>query len=244
MNQPQHNHDHLFDCLVDGELSQAQYQALLAALDDEPGGWRRCALSFLEGQALEQELGSLRRERVEAPPTAPPAANVSRAGVRIGAPWIALAMVASFLVAFGLGLAIRRDSSPSATGAPAPQVAENDPPPAAVPTALPNRNNSALAKDDARGNQPLGNVTLVVDGNAASPQQRVEVPVYSYDQVGQDYFASEHMALPPEVRDMLQRSGHELRRRQQLVPLQLENGQQAVFPMEEVEIVPVRMPAF
>ncbi len=66
-----------FDRLVDGELSSAEYQALLAALDEEPGGWRRCALSFLEAQALERELGSLRRERIE-PVAAPLPAPVHR----------------------------------------------------------------------------------------------------------------------------------------------------------------------
>ena len=33
-----------FDRLVDGEISAADYKALLASLDDEPGGWRRLAL--------------------------------------------------------------------------------------------------------------------------------------------------------------------------------------------------------
>ena len=46
-----------FDRLVDGELSAEEYRTLLAALDDEPGGWRRCALAFLEAQSLGRELG-------------------------------------------------------------------------------------------------------------------------------------------------------------------------------------------
>jgi hypothetical protein len=87
-------------------------------------------------------------------------------------------------------------------------------------------------------------VTLVVDGQEPSQQQRVEVPVYNYDQVGEDYFTADQTVLPPEMRELLERSGHELRRHRQLVPLPLENGQQGVFPMEEFEIVPVRAPAF
>jgi hypothetical protein len=44
--------------LVDGELSSAEYQEALLALEDDPSTcesntWRRCALSFLEAQAFE-----------------------------------------------------------------------------------------------------------------------------------------------------------------------------------------------
>jgi anti-sigma factor RsiW len=43
--------DHLIDRLVDGELDEADREALLRRLDREPGGWKRCALAFLEAQA-------------------------------------------------------------------------------------------------------------------------------------------------------------------------------------------------
>ena len=54
-----HEHEHAttlplddsrFDRLVDGELSEEERRELLAGLDAEPGGWRRCALAFLESQ--------------------------------------------------------------------------------------------------------------------------------------------------------------------------------------------------
>ena len=48
------------DRLVDGELSAQEYRALLAALDEEPDSWRRCAMAFLEAQTLGQELCRLR----------------------------------------------------------------------------------------------------------------------------------------------------------------------------------------
>ena len=40
------------DRLADGELPAEDYRALLAALDVEPNGWRRCALALLEAQAF------------------------------------------------------------------------------------------------------------------------------------------------------------------------------------------------
>ena len=41
----------VLDRLVDGELDGPARTAALRALDAEPGGWRRCALTFLEAQA-------------------------------------------------------------------------------------------------------------------------------------------------------------------------------------------------
>ena len=56
MNDDNQQDDILFDRLVDGELSAAERQQLLASLDDRPGGWRRCALAFLEAQTWRSDL--------------------------------------------------------------------------------------------------------------------------------------------------------------------------------------------
>src|SRR5262245_54952528 len=92
--------------LVDGELSPEEYRALLASLDEEPGLWRQCALAFLEAQALRHELGNVRSGldvRECAPLTSDVAPTTSTAWDKLQ---ILLAVAASFLVAFGLGLAV------------------------------------------------------------------------------------------------------------------------------------------
>ena len=48
--------DAWIDRLVDGELSEADYRAVIAALDRHPAHWRRCAQAFLEAQALRGDL--------------------------------------------------------------------------------------------------------------------------------------------------------------------------------------------
>src|SRR5688572_21196483 len=55
------NDDRRMGRLVDGELSPEEYRALVASFDDEPGAWRRCALAFLEAQALGFDLSHIRR---------------------------------------------------------------------------------------------------------------------------------------------------------------------------------------
>ena len=42
--------DRLLDRLVDGELSDIERRELLLHFENEPAGWRRCALAFLEDQ--------------------------------------------------------------------------------------------------------------------------------------------------------------------------------------------------
>lgn len=228
-----HPDDTRFERLADGELSPAEYQTLLASLDDEPGGWRRCALSFLEAQALTRELGSLRRERVELPPPVTQAAPLKAR--RIGYPLMALAMAASFLLAFGLGMAIRQNGAPSGSTTTTPQVAE---------IGQQNSGRQSETPLAAPGDQSPRSVTLVVDGSGNSPQQSIEVPLYNYDQVGDDYLSGDQSAVSPAMQEILKRHGHEIRRHRQLVPFAMEDGRQAVFPMEDVEIVPIRMPPF
>ena len=91
--------EHRFDLLADGELSEGDRRELLCRLDEEPGGWRRCALAFLEAQSWKEEFGAMARE-----PAGGPAA--SRTARRL--PWgrylgTLLAMAASFAAALFLG---------------------------------------------------------------------------------------------------------------------------------------------
>lgn len=111
--------DHLLiEKLIDGELSPQQRRELLSRLDQQPQGWRRCALAFLEAQAMEEELGALVREA--AGPVGPrevaPQPRVSTPARR--AFWTrhvpsALAVAASFLVALWIGANWGPSRSPS-----------------------------------------------------------------------------------------------------------------------------------
>jgi len=51
--------DDLIDRLVDGELPDVERRELLLRLENEPDGWRRCALAFLEAQVWRQALASV-----------------------------------------------------------------------------------------------------------------------------------------------------------------------------------------
>lgn len=52
--------------LVDGQLNDQEYRRILLLIAQSPGGWQRCAVAFLENQAMERELESLDFESLEA----------------------------------------------------------------------------------------------------------------------------------------------------------------------------------
>ena len=87
--------DERFDLLVDGELPEPQRRRLLSELDHVPGGWRRCALAFLEAQSWKQGMQAVRGEStVQALPARP----IRRTGFPGGLFGTLVAMAASFLI--------------------------------------------------------------------------------------------------------------------------------------------------
>jgi hypothetical protein len=246
---PPHEDELRFDRLVDGELSAEEYRALLASLDDEPGGWRRCALAFVESQALAGELGNARRSLdLSAAPS--DSGQIDRAGEtavsarnRFG-PFelqTLLAMAASFLVAFALGVVLPRWW---------PQANLHGPAVAELPT-----KGSGPGVDKARpaiagGNRrhdtfrPVANVQLVVDGPTGESTQVGELPMYEMPGSIEQWLAESAPALSPDVIQSLKERGHEIKRHVQYVPVQLEDGRQGIVPVENYQITPVSQRAY
>jgi len=216
------------DRLVDGELSPERYRAMLAALDATPDGWRRCALGFLEAQALQQELSAW-----AAPPAKPQVTTggpmLGNRGLRIvGA---ALAVAASLLVAFTAGTYWNGPRTGGATDGN--DIARPESPRSIAPAP------DAMLVDGSPSTQPggpVGSVTLVID--RGDGPQRVRVPIYPYHD-GLEQPLVQQPAIPAEVLRALQRAGHRVRQRRQLVPVDLDDGQRLVVPMDDIEILPV-----
>src|SRR5688572_24516808 len=115
MNQPlNRSHGFVNDVqiqrIVDGEMSGEEYRGVLAGLEEEPGGWRRCAMAFLEAQALAEEFGSIRRSLdmrggCDGKAGKPTPVHPAQSGFDVRT---LLAVAASFLVAFALGVFVPR----------------------------------------------------------------------------------------------------------------------------------------
>jgi hypothetical protein len=226
-----------FDRLVDGELSPEEYRALLASLDDAPDGWRNCALAFLEAQALATEIGGVRRglrlsddEKAETRP-------VSLPKRRFHVPTL-LAIAASFVIAFGLGVSGPQFFRPGPQENPL--AGNNQQSGSAIASA------NGTDQDGVRHQvfRPIGNVKLVMDGPGGESAEAAEVPVYEVGQYLEQFLSERQPAVSPELVQLLRQSGHEVERQQQLMPAQLEDGRQIIVPIERYQITPVSRRAY
>jgi anti-sigma factor RsiW len=215
--------DRRLERLVDGELSPDEHRALLASLDDEPGGWRRCALAFLEAQALAAELGTLRRaaERREKAP-----AHVARKE-KMDKPRTWLAVAASFLLAFTLGVLAPRWFSFVSHGLKQEQVAGGN----NIGTS-PRRTPQELHPTPVS----IGNLHLVMAGPNGELSQSGNVPVYEVEQGVDEFLARGTPALSPELIEYLEQQGYEVRHEQQYFPAALDDGRELIVPVDGYQI--------
>ena len=224
--------DPRFDRLVDGELSEQQRRELLAGLDDEPGGWRRCALAFLESQCWKQTLGSIAREGVWEP--AREIATLRRRSLWRGRLGTLLAMAASFLVVFWVGSSVQRMrvgrliAPAGAIGEVAATAGNRQ---VAVQPSQPSR---ALA--GALPPQAWRMVTVSAPGGATEAGGSFSLPAVERDNIDKQWMQSLPPAIPEDVVRAFNRTGHQVEQHRELVPVPLQDGRRLVVPVDQVNI--------
>lgn len=223
------------DRLVDGELEEGQRRELLSRLDSEPDGWRRCGLAFLEAQIWREEMRSLSREPAPAavslaPRSAPPGQRLRTA----------LAMAASFLLALGLGLAaddlIGRESPTTLPMRKTDRIAEAAPPGKAKET----QSSAAPAVEGAAEPEgPYRYVTIPARDPVDGRSESFRVPVVPHKDLGDGWPDRLPSILPEDMVQSLRRHGHEVVQQRRLVPFRAADGSRLVFPVDEVQLVPI-----
>jgi hypothetical protein len=215
-----------FDRLVDGELDESQRQELLAGLDNEPGGWRRCAVAFLEAQCWKHEFGAIATSGTQAA-TTPRVTVAHRAHWlgRIGAP---LAMAASLLLALWAGAALQRTRSvspvaPTGTGA----IGE-------VASAAVNRQPITVPSQPA--SNPWRLVTVSSPSGTKDANTSFEVPAMERDNIDQQWLQNLPSAIPDNVMQAFNRTGHQVQQHRELVPVPLNDGRRLIVPVDNVDI--------
>lgn len=208
--------DVLLDRLVDGELPGADYQQLLLKLDANPRDWRRVGLAFLEAQALRGELAA-----AIAPP-APAVVHPPRKIAPLSASWFVTTAAAVFL-AFAAGWLFHQQPDQSSKNVVA---AAHDP------------------TDQAANHSPQLTVRKPV--TAASMHLKwdggeVEVPIYERDSVNlQDLWATSASKADEFVAAAEER-GQQVVREWELIPVELQDGREAVVPVESIKPVPNKL---
>ncbi|MCI0357200.1 MAG: hypothetical protein L0211_01785 [Planctomycetaceae bacterium] len=234
--------DARFDRLVDGELAAEEYHAFLAGLDDEPGGWRRCALAFLEAQALGGDLAAIRRSGSHAcvgksiqlaEQSAPPVTLAPRLAVDPARWKLLLAMSASFLVAFILGVTLPSLWPPGGTTGKGGQL---------VAGSMETQPDVGVPEESIR---TVGNAQLLLYGPGGTQSPAGQVPILEVSAgASSSWLTEQEPALPAELVRELTRRGHRVERVQQYVPVSLEDGREGVIPVESYQITPVSRRAY
>jgi hypothetical protein len=224
--------DHRFDLLVDGELSEPQRRELLSQLDDEPGGWRCCALAFLEGQSWKQDLGALLGEATGQQPAKRP----TRWPRLSGPTGTLLAMAASFLVALFLGGLVQSvwwSESPAA-GPGINELVVTEPPGTPAPDEKSPQNPPKIPPEQP--GTPSGKVWLVELPGADGQGQTIRLPAVERDQLGENWLESLPAPMSPEILERLREAGLQVEQRREVLPLWMEDGRRLVVPVDNVDI--------
>jgi hypothetical protein len=223
------------DRLVDGELNHDQQRQLLVALEAEPEGWRRCALAFVEAQAWRHDLHAL-DVRSESPATSsrkPTQSLVATERRWRDHLWKWFAIAGCLLLAFGLGAGAGefwqgRNSTGQIANHPATAPNEQ-----LIANAMPNTTMESPSVNPTNW-QALKVTIASVDGQS---DQTMEVPlVEGNEQRLQSLLDDRSPILPAVTRQMLESSGNEVAEHRAYYPVKLEDGRQAVVPMDYVEV--------
>jgi hypothetical protein len=231
-----------FDRLVDGELSESQRSELLNSLDREPDGWRRCALAFLEAQCWKKELGGLRQSMpaAQAPvlsAVAPSPRPRKRRSSPFGLAGTLTAMAASFLLFLGAGVLWQHSGNRLGNffgAAGSNQIASTKD----GRSTAPSDSQTALAQNDSQPKNvsaPWQWVRLSPAGSTDTGES-VQLPALERDRMDQQWLQSLPSPIPQSVVQALQRSGYQVQRQQELMPMPLKDGRKLVVPVDKVQL--------
>jgi len=221
------NAESQFDRLVDGELGETDRHELLVQLDQQPDGWRRCALAFLEAQCWKDELGLLRRstDSRQAEPMRPSVSVRTAGPAKHLSSWrqtlaTALTLAACFLITLALGMGIRGNLSGGHGPGSTVRTAKDEFP---------------LNPSPARSADKWEMVAL--SANSPNGQtETVNIPAVRRDAFDQKLAEQFPEAMPPEVRRAFEQSGYQIDQQREIVPVPMQDSQRLMVPVEHVQI--------
>ena len=246
--------DRLFDRLVDDELTETERQQLLSGLDSRPGGWRKCAIAFLEAQSWRREIGSLfgkpesckknnLSRKSELPKTAPrkESGKTRKTKKRLSLSGLLLNIAASVLFAIGLTSLIQEMGMNRSPGMPSfggNQFASMI-------------NNQSLPQKAGLGSldlsiDPRKDVHLVkLNGRTPSGKQLSAVlPAISQDRLDETWIKNMPSAIPEELVNRYQQAGHKIKTTRQLLPIRMSDGRKLIIAVDQLDVRYTDLPAY
>jgi hypothetical protein len=246
-----------FDRLVDDELNEEERRELLGRLDDEPGGWRQCALAFLEAQCWKQSLGGIFDEGSrsagvspawEASGKSPPWGDAGETPALQTtnpqrSPWagrlrLFSAMAASFLLALWVGsLGYRMWPGHTSGIGTLGEIAQNNVEVHRMPLPDQPASRLAVASPDRRStSNPWQLVTVSAPSGQGASQPLMRVPAIERNNIDEQWLRNVPSAIPDDVARALARTGHQVQQRRELLPVPMNDGRRLVVPVDKVDI--------
>jgi hypothetical protein len=224
----------LLDKLVDGELDADARRELLSALDETSGGWRRCALAFLEAQAWRSEL-----RVVVGKSGSPESQNAKVACIRRSPFWqirraavLAAALTMAFVTGWLLG--------------PRGHGRRDDNVPVVAAGIRPSDESDGVPPDDERpGPEVLGTLApapvrlagvLALQVDDQGKPREIRIPVLEGPGVDTRWLLQQPPAIRASVVQALERRGHKVEAHRQLLTVDLKDGRKLVLPVDEVDV--------
>jgi hypothetical protein len=213
----------VLDFLVDGELPDARRREVLASLDRTAGGWRACALAFLEAQCVRESLGKMACEPVpRSEPTLPRPARRNAWARHAGT---FLAMAASFLVALGIGWWAGGPRQGGGSGSPASGPAAN---------LVATQQGPAAPSPAHLAAAPM--MTLALPAAWGEGGREIQVPVVERDQLDHSLLYPDAQAFPTQLGEALRRAGYQVRQSHELLPVPVQDGRHAILPVDQLDV--------
>jgi hypothetical protein len=248
--------DPCFDRLVDGELDERQRRELLAGLENEPGGWRRCALAFLESQCWKEAFRRPAERDARTPLSAAAPAELAAQPAEVATrPAEIASRVLPDAGAAKVEIASRKEDSHSGLSRWAGRfgtlaamaasflvalslgsLAHRTGPP--IGLGRPDLAVNTGAGGSDLSSSPWGWVTVSAPGNGTQDGPSIQVPAVASEGLGVDeqWLRSMPPAIPDNVLQALTRTGHQVQQQRRLVPLPLKDGRQLIVPVDQVEL--------
>lgn len=218
---------------VDGELSLAAQQHLLARLEESEDGWRDLALAYVENQVVGGGCGlllqELRGDEIASNQALPRSALSAPAAPSRRRSWLKTGggLLASAAVGVMVGAALRGEH-------PRSEIPIAD----ARPVTAPDASNESIdppAGDvvpEASDPQPVLNVEFA---DASGDASNWLLPVYAAEDLGIDYWQVQDV-LPAEVQQALARRGYRLDHQRQFYSIPLDDGREIAVPVDTLEV--------
>ena len=215
----------LLDHLVEDELGLIQRKRIIASLDSEPNGWRRCALAFLEKQSWQRSFRQFVADKSCDDKSVLPTKTLNDKRTRSTRNWKTLGamVVVALLAGIGIGRGWSIASSPIADRVQSPVNKHESMPGSNANEALPDA-------EDSSGFQLVGLATFS-DGNNTGRA----MPILSGSTLNEESVYRHPMPLSDYEVRKLERKGWKVRQARQVVTVELVDGRRLSIPIDAVK---------